>query len=318
MSGEVAAVEAGVVSSMPAFYNIGTTPEFDSEFESLMPAHAAEERAGLADSIKQEGGCHEPCYAWHDPESDRFAYIDGYARVKICQENSLPLPEVRVIDLPDRAAVRMWIIKQHLNRRNLSPLWQAYFRGLIYNSEKLPNHRPEKLPENQGVNGETAERIAQQLGVSRDTIERNGRFSTAIDQLEADTSSEFKKSVLDCKFKKLTLKDVGELAEKSVEDKKAIVVALESNPKLSLSQAVQSVQPATDTDKASSNATGHHTSIDDPDKDFKAFNSRLRGDWVLLVEIERVTQPKLIDNSRATLIDMLKCLKKIKRNSVVN
>jgi len=269
MSGEVAAVEAGVVSSMPAFYNIGTTPEFDSEFESLMPAHAPEERAGLEDSIRQEGRCHEPCYAWLDPEGSRLVYIDGYARIKICQENNLPLPEVKVIDLPDRAAVRMWIIKQHLNRRNLSPWWQAYFRGLIYNSEKLPDHRPEKLPENQGVRGGTAERIAQQLGVSRDTIERNGRFSKAIDKIEVDIGCEFKRSVLDHKFK-LTQNDVEELAEKSVEDKKAIVTALELDPKLSLSQAVQSMQPATDTDKTGSGATDSQTSIDDPDRKLEA------------------------------------------------
>jgi hypothetical protein len=69
--------------------------------------------------------------------------------------------------------------------RNLDPEARSYLRGKRYNLEKRQDggHGDQKsAPENQGPT--TAQRLGDQYGVSRDTIERDGAFAEAVDTLE--------------------------------------------------------------------------------------------------------------------------------------
>ncbi len=160
-----------------------------------MPTQANEVKRGATASIAQVGKCRDKICVWHDSEHNCDVVLDGIMRVEICRENSLPLPEVNYIDLPDRDACQV-IIDQQLNRRNLRGWWVAYFRGLKYNSEKRAPHRPSDNVELPQSEGETAKRIAEQAGVSRPTIERNAIFARSIDQLKSDLSEDFGKRIL--------------------------------------------------------------------------------------------------------------------------
>ena len=103
MSGEVVGLTLGSTELSLGATGLDYELVLDPVFESLMPAHSPEELAGLTDSIISEGGCHEPCYAWPDHEHGQMILLDGYTRIKICQENHLPDPELTIIELPDRA-----------------------------------------------------------------------------------------------------------------------------------------------------------------------------------------------------------------------
>src|SRR5271157_5211836 len=136
-------------------------PVFSLEFKGLMPFHLEEVKAGLTDNIVKEGKCRDKISVWCDTEQDLLVVLDGIARLEICREKNLPLPELNYIDLPDREACREWIIEAQLNRRNLRGLRVAYFRGLKYNSQKKEAHRPnaKELHHFDGVTvGETAQR----------------------------------------------------------------------------------------------------------------------------------------------------------------
>jgi hypothetical protein len=80
-----------------------------------------------------------------------------------------------------------------------------------YNLEKKAEGRLSgKLPENQG---ETAERLADEYQVSRDTIEKDGQFAEAVDTLETEVRQDIRASVLKRKSRddrtRTTKKQVG-------------------------------------------------------------------------------------------------------------
>jgi hypothetical protein len=272
--------------------------------------------------------------------------LDGHTRIKICRENHLPDPELTIIELPDRAAAREWIISQQLNRRNLGTWWIAYFRGSMYNMEKGDPHRPE-LHQNDGVTGSTAEKIAEQTGSSPATVERHSRFAQAIDNLKAVINPEFGKNLLDRKYR-LSMEDVVTLARKSQEDIKAIAGVLEANPGLSLSEAELLILPAsteetdanaavieaaTDTsqpaapqatqapapttsnppDEAEPSATAEMHEVQDAQ--FNSVNSQLPRLCVVLMGINRINHPEYIANMRSTLDEMLGQVNRIEEAS---
>ena len=48
--------------------------------------------------------------------------------------------DVCKISLPDRDAAKLWVIRNQLGRRNLTPGQASYLRGLEYEASKLPEH----------------------------------------------------------------------------------------------------------------------------------------------------------------------------------
>jgi hypothetical protein len=69
-------------------------------------------------------------------------------------------------------------------RRHLTPEAKSDPRGQRYNREKRQGERTDLTsPENQGKS-ETAQRLADQYQVSRDTIAKDGAFAEAVDTLE--------------------------------------------------------------------------------------------------------------------------------------
>ena len=58
----------------------------------------------------------------------------------------------------------------------------SYLRGKRYNQEKTKGHGAKSVHQNDGQH--TAERLAKEYGVSKPTIERDGKFAEAVDTIE--------------------------------------------------------------------------------------------------------------------------------------
>ena len=120
--------------------------------------------------------------------------MDGHNRLSICREHGIAF-EVRKISLPDKAAARLWVIRNQLGRRNLTPDQASYLRGLEYEQAKQGrggDHKSKgrKCPLN------TADKLAKRRGVSPRTIKQDAAFARAVDSLEAGAVPGLKARVL--------------------------------------------------------------------------------------------------------------------------
>lgn len=91
-----------------------TTLTIDSEFQSLIPPLADDERAELEASLQAEG-CRDALTVW----AGQGILVDGHNRYAICQAHGIPF-EVKEREFEDRDAAKLWIIGNQLGRRNLT------------------------------------------------------------------------------------------------------------------------------------------------------------------------------------------------------
>ena len=84
----------------------------DPEFKNLIPPLTSEEYAGLEESILAEG-CRDSLVAWHG------ILIDGHNRYEICEKYGIPY-SIMETDFESRDAVKLWMMKNQLARRNLN------------------------------------------------------------------------------------------------------------------------------------------------------------------------------------------------------
>lgn len=153
----------------------GTHPKVRQRIRDVLPALSAEELAGLEEQVRTEG-CRDPLVAWKEED----ILLDGHNRLAICRRLGKPYKVVR-LSFPDEDAAVRWVKRNALNRRNLAPAYQALLRGEIYEAEKKPEGRPEKLSQSDTVSrGATRERLAESLGVSPPTLARDGAFARAV------------------------------------------------------------------------------------------------------------------------------------------
>jgi hypothetical protein len=92
------------------------------------------------------------------------------------------------MDFDSREDVIIWICANQNVRRNITPEQKAYLLGKRYEAEKRKEGRPGKLPHDGGViPGETARRIAAEVGAGKNTVERAGQYARAVDTLATDS-----------------------------------------------------------------------------------------------------------------------------------
>jgi hypothetical protein len=130
--------------------------QIDREFKNLIPQLAQSEIDQLRDNILAEG-IRDALVTW------RGILLDGHNRYSIAQDYNLPFKTVE-LDLPDRDAARLWIVKNQLGRRNLTPQQSSYLRGKWYNEEKTAGHGAKSEYQNDTQITTTAERIAAHTG----------------------------------------------------------------------------------------------------------------------------------------------------------
>lgn len=147
------------------------TLRIDPEFSSLIPPLTPEELAQLEANILADG-CRDPLVAW----AEEGILLDGHNRHRICQRHDIPF-NLREISLPGRDAAMCWIIRNQFGRRNLTPYQRAELalklKPLIAANaaERMLAGKPAD-PRKHSDQGKTNERLAQDAGVSHDTIRK--------------------------------------------------------------------------------------------------------------------------------------------------
>ena len=159
----------------------------DPEFQSKIPPLTAEERRQLEANILEEGRLLNPLIVW------KGIIVDGHNRFEILKEH----PEIEYTVLEKEFASReeaiVWICKNQLGRRNLTPEQRRYLVGKQYEAEKRAHGGSRKMegeqPSCHGDNlvsqPKTCERIAQENGVNWRSVIRSEKFAQNVDAAEA-------------------------------------------------------------------------------------------------------------------------------------
>jgi len=209
----------------------------DSEFANYIRPLSDEEFEKLKESIKLEG-IRDPLVVWNG------FLIDGYHRYKIATELEIEFKTIE-IDLPDKEAVKEWIIKNQLGRRNLTEQEVSYYRGKLYEAQKL-NHGGNRTASVHFAHLKTAEEIAQKYGVNESTVRRDEVFSRSVDKVAEEVGEEAKRAILSGQAN-IPKKDVEKLIEIKQEAPEFIEPVL--NGEITISKAVQETKRKKITEK---------------------------------------------------------------------
>ena len=92
-------------------------PKIDPEFRALIPPLTAEELAGLEADILEHGALRDNLVIW----AKGNVLLDGHHRLAICERHGIGYA-THTLDLPDRDAAKLWIIRNQFSRRNLATI----------------------------------------------------------------------------------------------------------------------------------------------------------------------------------------------------
>lgn len=204
-----------------------TAPVIDKEFQSLIPSLSNTELEQLEQNILADG-IRDALVIWHG------SLLDGHNRLVIAQKHGLAY-QTKEVDLPDRNAAMLWVVKNQLGRRNLTPQQMSYLRGTWYEREKKDRYSHPKTVDHFDPRFETsAARIASATGVSAPTVKRDAEYSRAVDRIAEVAGPEAKAAILSAGVR-MTKKEVKQAA-RLVDDMPDLVREI-CNGSLTISQA---------------------------------------------------------------------------------
>lgn len=157
-------------------------PTIDPEFKAVVRPLSAEERSSLEQSILADG-CRDPLVVWRG----HGILLDGHHRQEICDEHGIDYHTTE-IELSDRTAAKVWILRNQFSRRNLTPYERA---ELAVELEKiLPTRQGERTDLTSDRNRSEVERPSRQAaetaGVAYDTF----RKAKHLTERASDTTKE--------------------------------------------------------------------------------------------------------------------------------
>ncbi len=202
------------------------------EFQAIIPKLTDDEYSQLVDSLIDEG-CRDALVVWND------VIVDGHNRYAICCDLDIDFKTVNK-DFESDDEAKLWIIKNQLGRRNLSDHDRRLMIGMRYETEKtVKQKRDEKgrfapCPEKQDTaKGRTVDRIADDLGVSRSTVEASEHYLNGfrniqqVDPIEAEKIEQDKSKLTKTtiqELRKAEPEEVRQAIENAYEPKKREVV----------------------------------------------------------------------------------------------
>lgn len=172
----------------------------DKEFDGLLPVLTLEEFERLEQSILKNGML-DPIKVWEEPGTGRYIIIDGHNRCRILKKHNIGLKyweDYKIMyadELPDRDAVKQWMLEQQLGRRNLSDTERYEI------VQKFKSVFEKKAKENQSSGGKgltnlskvnTRKEMAKAVGVSEGTYQK-------IDKVMQSDNEELKQQLRDKK-----------------------------------------------------------------------------------------------------------------------
>lgn len=153
----------------------------DREFQQLLPTLTDEEQRHLEESIQQDG-CRDSIVYWENGPDTPI--IDGMNRFAICQRVKQAFTTTGMA-FPDRSAVRCWILRNQLGKRNLTDAARSIARGRLYNEQKGEQGGDRKSKGQNVPLIDHAKEIAAIDGVDPKTVKRNGQLAKAVDAIQA-------------------------------------------------------------------------------------------------------------------------------------
>ena len=89
--------------------------KIDPEFRSLIPPLTEEERRDLERNLVKDG-CRDALVVW----KETGILLDGHNRLEICDRLGIKY-RVDEVAIADRTSAKVWILRNQLGRRNLTP-----------------------------------------------------------------------------------------------------------------------------------------------------------------------------------------------------
>jgi hypothetical protein len=153
----------------------------DREFAGVIPPIPQQDLDLLEQQILHDG-CTDPLIVW----KGRGILVDGHNRKIICDKYGLPY-NIRELSFSTREEVADWIDARQLGRRNLTPVQMSLLRGRRYNRRKGGHGGDRRSEKSRTQNGllKTSEQMANECGVGKNTIKRDGQFAAALEKLGA-------------------------------------------------------------------------------------------------------------------------------------
>ena len=164
--------------------------KIDPEFQNQIPPLTDDEYKQLEENILKEGKLLSPLIVWNN------TLVDGHNRYAILQKH----PEIYFSTMPlrfeNREEAIAWICRNQLGRRNLSPEQKRYLLGKQYEAEKkaakifrgnqytLAKKSGGTHDDNHHSGKKTCDRIAEENGVSKDTVIRASRYMKGVEIAE--------------------------------------------------------------------------------------------------------------------------------------
>lgn len=163
--------------------------KIDPEFQGKIPPLTFEELEQLEKNIVNDGKVINPIIVWNG------LIVDGHNRYAILQKHPDIPYTVHEKEFADRYEAIIWICKNQLGRRNLTPEQKSYLIGKQYEAEKHADFNrgnqytsSKKSGCYQNGNSQklnrTCERIASENGIARNTVIRAEQFAKGVDAAE--------------------------------------------------------------------------------------------------------------------------------------
>ena len=150
----------------------------DRDFQFLLPMLDEKTLAELEEDIL-ENGIRDALVLWDG------ILIDGYNRYSIAMKHNLPFNTVSM-EFNSRDDVTIWIIRNQVARRNLSPFQLRYFRGLHFHADRRVVSNAKGINQHSEVecqNGTQPQtlaasgKVAEKYNVSPRNSERDSRLA---------------------------------------------------------------------------------------------------------------------------------------------
>ena len=158
----------------------------DHVFAGYIPALSSDELSQLETNLVEHGGARDPLVVWRNGKKDIL--LDGHNRYEICTRLSLDY-RVEVMEFSSRDEAADWIDRNQLGRRNLSKQDYKLLLGRRYNRAKKAsggqdgNTNAAKNEVEKVTTSKTAERLANEHGVTEKTVRNAGKFQAAAAKL---------------------------------------------------------------------------------------------------------------------------------------
>ena len=160
--------------------------KIDPEFQGKIPPLTFEELNQLEANILRDGRIINPIIVWQG------LIVDGHNRYTIAKKHPEIPFTVHEKEFASRYDAIIWICKNQLGRRNLTPEQKKYLIGKQYEAEKCANggDRKSAAAKSVGQNGQlidkqfSRQRIAKENGVNDSFVKRAEQFSKGVDAAE--------------------------------------------------------------------------------------------------------------------------------------